>query len=174
MKDTYTIAQDFSYGDYLNFSLYQLPRLRMMRRLFIYFIALGILGQLSSFLGPAHKFTFSWGFFYIPVASLSVFFLLFYPLAALYVIRVKPHLFRGITYRFTHWGMERIGATTEATVPWRDFRNLKETKSFYLLFVKETVKENKVDNIHVIQKRMFANTADAQEFQVFLDQNVPL
>jgi len=174
MKDTYTIAQNFSYGDYLNFSLYQLPRLRIMRRLIIYFIALGILGQLTSFLGPDHKFTFNWEFFIIPIASLSAFFLLFYPLAALYVIHFRPHLFRGITYRFTHWGMERIGTTTEATVPWRDFRNLKETKSFYLIFVRETIKENVVNNIHVIQKRMFANIQDAQEFELFLDQNVPL
>ena len=117
MKDTFTIAHDFSFREYFNFLLYQLSRAKMIRRRAIY---------------------------------------------------------RGITYRFTHWGMERIGTKTEATIPWRDFQNLKETRSFFLLFVKEKVKEDRVSNIHVIQKRMFASPEDSREFQFFLDRNVPL
>ncbi len=177
MQDTFTVTQDFGFGEYLNFSLYLLPRTKMIRRLAIYLTCLGILVGLLSLPGAGSNKTIDLGVItqsFLPLAGLLLFFLLFYPLFVLYIVRFKPHIIRGITYRFTHWGMERIGTKTEATIPWRDFQKLKETKSFILLYVKETVKENKVDNIHVIQKRMFASPEAAREFQEFLNYRLPL
>jgi hypothetical protein len=98
---------------------------------------------------------------------LFLFFVVFMFLGALFVVRFKPYIIRGITYRFTHWGMERISTRTEATIPWRDFRSLKETTSFYLL----NVRENNTDNVHVIQKSKFANSEEAEEFKAFVTGN---
>jgi len=171
MQDTFTVAQDFSFAEYLRFSYYQLPRMKMVRRLFIFSTAIGLLsGLLGLFaLGENEKL----GVMLLvqslmPPVFLFLFFFVFMFLGALFVVRFKPHIIRGITYRFTHWGMERIGTRTEATIPWRDFRSLKETASFYLLHVRE----NNTDNVHVIQKSKFANSEEAEQFKAFVTGNL--
>ncbi|HEX9513971.1 MAG TPA: YcxB family protein [Puia sp.] len=178
MRDTFTISHDFSFGEYFNLSLYQMFKTKMIRRLALFAIGIGLLAGLLGLWVPGNNETIKpfnlVGQFFLPLAAMVVLFTLFAFLTCLFIVRFKPHIIRGITYRFTHWGMERIGTKTEATIPWRDFQNLKETRSFFLLFVKETVKENRISNIHVIQKRMFTSPEDTREFQVFLDQNVPL
>jgi hypothetical protein len=55
-------------------------------------------------------------------------------------------LLRGITYKFTHWGVERSGIVSDASIPWRNFTRLKETKHFFLLYGYET----KVETFEVI------------------------
>ena len=170
MQDTFTVAQDFSFAEYLRFSYYQLPRMKMVRRLFIFSTVIGLLSGLFALLAPGeHETTGVVTLLqsFLPPVFLFLFLVVFMFLGALFVVRFKPHIIRGITYRFTHWGMERIGTRTEATIPWRDFRSLKETTSFYLLHVRE----NNTDNVHVIQKSKFANSEEAERFKTFVTGN---
>ena len=171
MQDTFTVAQDLSFAEYLRFSLYQLPRTRIIRQLFIYVMILGLMAAVTGLLAPGQNepsgFMVVLQFLLLPVFLVLLFFV-YLLLAGIIIIRFKPHVIRGLTYRFTHWGMERIGVRTEATIPWRDFKSLKETKSFFLL----NVWENNVANVHVIQKRMFANSQEAESFKAFVTENL--
>jgi hypothetical protein len=176
MKDTVTVPQDISFGEHFRISVYQQYRNKMIRRLFIY---VAIVGFLAGFLGVAvpgtasgsNEMTFSQiaSFFIVPL-FLFLFFTAITALVSFYIIQFKPHIIRGITYRFTHWGMERDGKNIAVSIPWRDFKEVKETRSFFFLRVREKDR----DNIHVIQKRMFTDKMEAEAFKQFLDHNRPL
>ena len=63
-----------------------------------------------------------------------------------------------------------LGLKSQASIPWRNFTRLKETKHFFLLYVPG---EN-LENFEIIQKRNFSGPADCDEFNRFLQQNMPL
>jgi len=91
MLNAYSIVLDLTWPEFLRFSLYMLPRIKMIRRLFLFVTGIGLLAGL-------------------------------------------------------------LGAT-----------------SFFLIHVKE----NKTDNVHVIQKRMLSRE-DAEGFRKFIERNMPL
>lgn len=173
MQDTFTIAQDLSFGEYFRISLNQLSKAKLIRRLFIFVTCIGLLAGLSGLLAPGNNESIGIGslmqIFLVPLSFL-LFFFVFLFLYSIFIVRFKPYIIRGITYRFTHWGMERIGTRTEATIPWRDFQKLIETRSFFFLYARE----NNLNNIHIIQKRMFADFEEAGKFKAFLERNLPL
>ena len=76
----------------------------------------------------------------------------------------QNHL-KNVTYKFTHWGMEKTGNGIEFTRPWRGFQKYIETKSFFLLYIADA-------DAHFIQKRMFKNSEEIDEFRNFLDENI--
>jgi len=78
---------------------------------------------------------------------------------------IKPNNFKNIIYEFTHWGMFKKGKGIEYSRSWRDFIKLKETKSFIFLYTTE-------NDAHVIQKRMFRDTDEMENFKKFADQNI--
>ena len=84
---------------------------------------------------------------------ISVFIFIFYPNAV-----------KNITYTFTHWGMEKTGAK-ECTRQWSKFLKYHESKNFIFLYIDE-------NNAHVIQKRMFNNSDELENFIFFAKEKI--
>jgi hypothetical protein len=82
----------------------------------------------------------------------------------------RRDVLKGVTFNFTHWGLERIAAKSESSIPWKDFQDAKETKYFILLFVKE---KNK-NNIYAIKKASLVSLDYEDELIKFIDKNRPL
>lgn len=144
----------------------------MIRRLFLFVTGIGLLAGLLGATAAGKKQTFtilSVAEWMLPPICLLLFFFVATVLMSAYVARFKSHLIRGITYQFTSGGMQIVSTKLEAQIPWANFLRLKETRSFFLIHVKE----NKTDNVHVIQKRMLSRE-DAEGFRKFIERNMPL
>jgi hypothetical protein len=85
--------------------------------------------------------------------------------SCLYIYKRKRYLFNNVSYDFTHWGVVRNGAKTEFSKPWREITRFKETKAFFLLYA------GSID-VHIFQKRMFANTEELNDFRQLLLENI--
>jgi hypothetical protein len=173
MQDSITIAQDLTRAEYVRFSLYLLPKMKIVRRLFLFVTCVSLLAGLLGVAVPGRNEAITlltvvrW---FLPPVFMFLFFFVAVVLVSVYLYQAKPHLFKGVIYRFTPIGMERIGVKVEATIPWIDFLRIKESPSFYFIYVRE----NNVENVHVLQKRMFASREEAAEFKKLVERNMPL
>jgi len=168
MPDTFTIDHDLNYREYLRVIIYLVIRMKIMKKIFLLsffgFLAIAIF-ILALYTAKNHD----WSVIVfqviitpvMPVLSLSVFLFFFSTLFYLF----RPRLFRNITYRFTHWGMEKTGKGFEYSRPWRNFSEFRETKSFFLLYISP-------GNAHIIQKRMFKNTGEAEALKNFVRKQI--
>jgi hypothetical protein len=180
MQTSFSISQDLTQAEYTRFSLYLLFRMKTIRRLFVFIICLTLLATLMGVVAPGKNETpmLAGVKVLLPPVSMAVIFIVSTLLSSIYIYRTRPHLVKGVTYRFSPKGMERIGSKIEATVitrvaatiPWIDFLRIKESSSFFILHVRE----NKIENVHVIQKRMFGDAEKAEEFKKFVENNMPL
>jgi hypothetical protein len=173
MRDIFTVAQDLSLRELFSAILYALPRTKIIRQLFIFITCIGLLAGLMGLLAPGENEKTSiktFLTFLIAPVSLLTFVFVFSLLISIFIVRFKPHTIRGITFRFTHWGMVRTGEGIRVAIPWRDFQAIKDTKSFFML----DVIENNVQNIHAIQKRMFASAEEAEKFREFVECHLPV
>lgn len=173
MQDNYSVNQDLSLNEYFRFTLYLLPRTKIIKRLFIFLTILGLLSGLMGLLAPGENEKPDFIAFLPSLMApvfLSAFFFVFSFLACVFIVKFKPHIIQGNTFQFTHWGMERTSSGQVAAIPWRDIQTLKETRSFFVFYVTE----NKIQNIHVIQKRMFTSSGDAERFREFVEGNLIL
>ncbi len=86
-------------------------------------------------------------------------------LLCLFIYLARPHLFRNVSYDFTHWGVTRNGKGTEFSKPWREFTGYRETNAFFLLYVGTT-------DFHFIQKRMLTGPEETDLFRDLLKEKI--
>lgn len=172
MRDTYTINTDLTWKQYFGLVLYTLARTKAVRVIFSFVTCIALLDAVLTIAAPG-KNGVNWPQTLAPILlaplAIAVFFSGFALLSAWYISAYKAHLIRGFTYTFTHWGMERRGLVTEASIPWRNFTRIKETRNFFLLYVYET----KVETFEIIQKEKFPTEAEQAEFKEFIQRNIP-
>jgi len=148
-----------------------IARHKYVRRLIIFLTIIGILSAVTTALAHGEKETVTAFSLLLPVVGTPIIVCLFFVAITLtlsvYIVKFKPNVINGVTYKFTHWGMERIADKSESTIPWRDFQKIKELKSFYLL----EFKEKGVDNAHAIKKANFGDVDEQNEFIDFIEQN---
>lgn len=146
-------------------------RHKYIRRLFIFLTIVGVLGVVTSILAPGERNTNALVSYIMMMIGapliVFLFFTAFIFLFSLLIVKFKPHLVQGVTYKFTQWGIERSGQTSESTTPWRDFRNIKELKNFFIL----EFKEKGLDNAYAIKKGNFESKSDQIEFKDFIEYN---
>jgi hypothetical protein len=102
----------------------------------------------------------------VPLVILFLMVIIFIIVNCLFIYKSKPYLFQNVSYDFTHWGVVRHGEKTEFSKPWRDISKIKETSAFFLLYIGRT-------DFHIIQKRMFENMDELNDFKLFLKEKVP-
>jgi hypothetical protein len=173
MQDEFAVALDLSWAEYFRLSLYSLLRTKIFRVLIVFVSCIALLTGLLGFLAPGKNEPDIFRAIVQVIGAPLILFLFFFIcilLGSLFIVKFKPKFIRGISYRFTHWGMDRTGVNSEINIPWRNFRRLKETRSFFLIYVRE----NKIDTIHAIQKRKFVDSDQAEEFKRFVESNMPL
>ena len=70
-----------------------------------------------------------------------------------------------MTYTFNHWGMEKKGNEFEFTRSWNWLLKYKVTKKFILIYTSQF-------NAEIIQKRMFNNNAELEDFILFIEERL--
>ena len=174
MQESYSVTQNLSYLEYVGLSLSMLPKNKLFKRLLIYMLCLGILGVVLSMLGAGGKEEVSVTSvllqMFIPFISIITIFIVLALLFGLFIMAFRRDVLKGVTFNFTHWGLERVAAKSESSIPWKDFQDAKETKYFILLFVKE---KNK-NNIYAIKKASLVSLDYEDELIKFIDKNRPL
>ena len=168
MRDTFIIQQDLSFKELCSSSFIVLAGGRLIKR---YFVFLSSIIVVSFLLGALTSSDSSLGLERLLIIILAPVFLMTVfaiglLLSCLFFYRNKPVLFRNVTYRFTHWGMEKTGKGILLTRPWSGFTKFRETPSFLLLYVSE-------NDAHVIQKTMFSDKAELEAFKAFLKFHLP-
>jgi hypothetical protein len=166
MKNSFTVSQDLSHKEYLSSNLYFVFHSRRLRLYGLYLTGIFLL---SLFLGfPAKKEELNLiklvGSL-APVVFLGVVLILGVILLSFYIYRSRPHLFKNVSYEFTHWGVTRHGEKTEFSKPRREITKIKETKAFFLFYAG-------ID-MHTIPKRVFGTQEELDEFRQFLKNYYP-
>jgi len=174
MKESYSITQDLSYLEYVGLSLYLLLKNKIIRRLVIFISCVSVLSAVLSFLAPGPKEVVSVTSLLIqtigPILVIVLFFVVGTMILGALVVMIKPHVLKSVTFTFTHWGMERVASKSESSIPWRDFQDVKETKNFILLFIKE----KNVNNTYAIKKASCKDAVYEDELAQFIERNRPL
>jgi hypothetical protein len=160
MQDTYLFSTNITIWEYIRLAWTITPRIKQFRRIFILWGCIGLFVVLSTTLSMITGSTFNagqlWQGLLLPLYLIGGFFALV-TLSALLIGVVRPQFRLGINYRFNHWGMEMTGQKQELSVPWRQFQKIKETKSFFLLYIMK----NNIPVPHPILKRALGTAEDA-------------
>ena len=100
----------------------------------------------------------------VSLAFIVVFFYLIFLVLSFLLIKLKPHLFKNISYTFSDWGMIKSGKNLAFKRPWDKFVKWRETSSFFLLYIsendahailKERLHQNEVEELRqIIEKHM--------------------
>ena len=174
MQESYSVTQNLSFLEYVGLSLSMLPKHKLIKRLLIFISCVSILSAVLSLVAPGPREVVTASSLIIqatgPVLVIILFFFVSTLILGAIMVKLKPEILKGVTFTFTHWGMERVGAKSEISIPWKDFQDVKETKRFILLFVKE---KNR-NNIYAIKKASLDSPVFEDELIKFIDKNRPL
>lgn len=168
MRDSYIIRYDPTWPEFYYFSLVTLFYMKFIRGLVV---LIAICGLLSSLLGMVTTHGHPKKGVQVLLELIGSVLLLPAILSVgvvvlstpMYVMR--PDMVRGHTYRFSAAGMERITPGGQFSIPWSAFSRMGESRSFFMLFVQQ----NNGQQIHFIQKRMFADADAVQAFRAFVE-----
>ncbi|MEI6946712.1 YcxB family protein [Paraflavisolibacter sp. H34] len=166
MRNSFIIRQDLTFREFASSTLYYYFSGRLLKRFFLFLTGLALLSVFLGFASASNGIdlvTIISSFAPIIILLIAVTAFAFF--ICLYIYKSKPYLFEGVSYDFTHWGVERLGERTEFSKPWRDITEFKETKAFFLLYVGN-------NDFHIIQKRMFANPEELNDFRKLLKANI--
>lgn len=166
MQNTFTIQQNVSFAELFRAALYILLTSPFFKRLVLTIVVLMLFSIITGVLTTNNNFTWLTLLQHLaPVIILILFFCVFMFLGCLVLYKIKPQNFKGIVYEFNHWGMTKMVNGKEYTRPWRSFSHMRETKNFFLLYI------SKMD-AHFIQKRLFENDEEIENFRVLLKENI--
>ena len=158
MDNSFTIKQNLTFGEFLSATLYYYLSRKLLWRFFLLLIILGLLSILLGQITTSKALT---AVDFIPVVAPLV--ILFLIAICFYIYKGKPYLFHNVSYDFTHWGVVRHGEKTDFSKPWRNISKIKETKAFFFIYVGKS-------DFHIIQKRMFANMNELNDFRSLLKE----
>lgn len=166
MQNSFIIRQDLTLKEFLISTLYYYFSGKLLKRFFIFLICLTFLNMFLSFATTSSNMALLTIFSsFAPIVILFVVVVIFASLICLYIYKNKPYLFSDVSYDFTHWGVIRHGEKTEFSKPWRDISKFKETKNFFLLYIGN-------NDFHIIQKKMFTNLNELDDFRQLLRENI--
>jgi hypothetical protein len=173
MQDIYTVSYDLTWFEYFNLSIYTLAHAKAIRRIVIFVLVLSLLSTLLGSLTSGHNQAEGiQAYLTVILAPLSVcaIFVAFALLITVFVSTFKPEIIRGHSYRFSPAGMERITPSIQVMIPWSEFRQIRESHSFFWLYVQQ----NNVQQVHAVQKRMFADEDSVRAFKVYVESHLDL
>ena len=147
-------------------SLYIGLKSKIIKRFFLFFIPLAALCIVLGFVTTKDLFYWQAALqVLIPFVVMAAIFFIFILVVNALVLLIKPDNFRNVVYQFTHWGMTRSAKGFDFSRPWRDFTKFKETPSFFFLYIS-------ANDAHIIQKRMFGNEIELEEFRDLIKDKV--
>lgn len=161
MRENYTLQQGLTFAEYLLATIYVSLRMKIVKRIFFFGIAIGILnGLLNTFLivkpvthwyQPVIQFTL------VPLFMICFFTTVITVVCAIIYNRMRKH-FKGIIFYFNHWGIEKKGDGVDFSTPWKKALKMKENNKFIFLYIGE-------NDAYIFQKRMFNDTIELEKFK---------
>ncbi|MBV4357144.1 YcxB family protein [Pinibacter aurantiacus] len=168
MENKVCIKQDMTFPEFLKVIYYQFLRMKIMRRLFIWLVAISIFNTvITIFATPTGKetnYASAFSALWVPFV-IAAFFLAFGALAAIVLRIVRKNHFNNIVYTFNEWGMEKTGVGIEYTRPWKGFTHYQESRNFIFLYIPG-------EDAHVIQKRMFDSNETEEIFRSLISEHL--
>ena len=166
MFDTIAIPQRLSYKEFLYAMLYVFVSSRRIRMFFLLMIIIMSSSQLLGYL-TAPKYDFGLASVFL-IAKVMVCMMLggltFVTILTFIVYRMQSHLFKNVSYEFSHWGITRDGEGTVFAKPWRDITRYKESKRFFVIYAGL--------DPHIIQKSMLGDVERINIFRSMLEENI--
>lgn len=168
LSDTFTVKLEMNIFEFCSAMYFQMSKMKMIKRLFLLSLIIGILNGLLDAAGPGTH-VLLWYQILLKVLFPPVFILLFFvvfgTLGAILLLLLKSNLFNNVTYYFTHWGMEKDGKGFSITMQWSKFLKFTESTHFIFLYISE-------NDAHIVQKRMFNNKAELERFRQFILEQI--
>ena len=118
LRDTYTVTTDLTWQQYFRLVLYNLVRTKAIRLIFSFVTCIAVLDSVLNIAVPGKNGVNLLEALAPIILAPLVLFLFFSGLgllSAVYVSKYKAQLIKGITYKFSHWGMERTGQASDAS-----------------------------------------------------------
>jgi len=168
MQDSYTIRYDPTWPEFYYFSLVTLFYMKFIRGLVLLVAVCGILSSLLGMLtSSVHQKAGIPALLQVllTVVALPLIFAILALVLTIPLYVMRPDIVRRHTIRFSPAGMERTSATGSFLIPWINITRIRESRSFFLLFVQQTNGQQ----IHFVQKRMFADEDSARAFRAFVE-----
>lgn len=168
MKDSYTVVQTLTWMEYFRLSVYGMFRTKMIRVIVSFVSIICVLGIFTDILLADHNNKTRLLSSILEAVGTPVIVILFFIVGAflmtLLIAKFKPHIIRDITYRFTHWGMERSGGVPDISIPWRDIQSIRQTNNFFVI----NFKIKGYQDGYGIKKSNFHSSEELQEFMDFV------
>jgi hypothetical protein len=171
MQDSYIIRYDLTWMEYYNLSLALLFRQMVIRGIVIVVAVCALLSTLIRFADPlTHRTTVAPAFQALIVSAIGIvlFFVAGMGLFTGMISSLRPDIIRGHSYRFLPAGMERLTASEQFMIPWKAFRRIRESRSFFWLYVEQ----NNTRQTHVVQKRMLADEDSVRAFKRYIEEQM--
>jgi hypothetical protein len=164
VKETFEIPQKFNLKEVIVISLSSLIKGKTFKKYVLYFFALVASTILLGGLAGPKAFTFqSIMATILPACLFAVLALVVYIL-----IIVISHFFSQkleIIMKFNHWGIIRNAGGKEASSPWRDAKNYKETDKYFLIYMK-------AGGVVPVQKDILLFEEEINEFRELLNDKI--
>jgi hypothetical protein len=160
MQDAYTIRYDPTWPEFYYFSLVTLFYMKFIRGLVMLVAICALLSSLFGMLtSSVHQKAGMPALLQVllTVVALPLTFAILALVLTIPLYVMRPEIVRGHTYRFS--------AAGQFMIPWSAFSRIRESRSFFLLFVQQTNGQQ----IHFVQKRMFADEDSARAFRAFVE-----
>ncbi|MDO6435705.1 YcxB family protein [Flavitalea sp. BT771] len=167
-RETYTLHQTLKLSEILLGAYYIASRTKIIKVVFFFVLIIGVLRE-SLALALATQSSIKW---YIVIFDtiagplfIFLFFFVFISLGVILLTVIRPGNYRDLTYRFTHWGMEKSGKNIDFTRPWSKFLRLRESKHFLFLYISE-------NDAHFFHKKAFVNDQEIEDFKQFVSRQI--
>ncbi len=170
MQSSFSIKYHLTLLEFYYSSIYSAIRNKRLKKFYYLIPGILVLSGLLNFFLDTKKSSYSIGLivqFLFPILLFLIFLFVGIFILCLIVQLIKPNYFKNINYEFTHWGMFKKGIGFEYSSPWSKILKMKETKSFFLLYVSE-------NDAHIVQKRMFKNEEEINNFKSLVIEKIGL
>jgi len=165
MTEIFTLKQELTWREFISAIFNILFNLKATKQILLVLLGFCLVNSTLNLTAPGKETR--WYFIILASCALPLFFFTFFTVAITLVASLfmiaRPQLYKNNTLRFTHWGMEKTGKGFEVTLPWSKFIKFRETNNFILLYTTEKDAE-------VIQKRMFRDASQLDEFKNFISE----
>ncbi len=163
MRDEVQVNQNLTLLESLEVLFFLMSRMKIIRGIFLIVVSLSILSEILNIDKTKDGFELVMGF-----VSAPLFFIAFFAglpsIAVILIYKLKPNIFKGISYKFNYLGLETSTISTNRTILWDEFNGYRETKKFIYLFLDK--------NCHVIQKRLLRDSAELNWIRSILDEKL--
>lgn len=168
MENSFRIKEEITLKESLLLSFLYLKRSGLFKRFLLIYFTIVILTIILGGLAGAEAFDLvNITATILPALLFFIIMAVLFSLVTVYSYYKNKKLLQNVFLNFNHWGVTKETAGREYSSPWRDLKDYKETKRFFLVYAK-------TGGVFTVQKRMFRDEQEIDAFREFLKDKFPL